>query len=149
MAIVGGASGGVPASSRARFPCPAAGAEVVHVAPHVAATHCSLPSHPLGLAYPSCTPSIPVLVDVLDNSSVFIKLDVLATQSSCWTCLPLPSRYHERPARMHTQPQPLVFNCARMPMPSRSRSHAKGLANAAAGVQCSLRLHAKAKKMSV
>jgi hypothetical protein len=31
-------------------------------------------------------------------------------------------------------------------MPSRSRLHAKGLADAAAGVQCSLRSHAKAKK---
>jgi len=55
VAIVRGASSGVPASSRARFPCSVAGAEVLHVAPHVAATHYNLASHPLGLAYPSCS----------------------------------------------------------------------------------------------
>jgi hypothetical protein len=48
-AIIGGAGSGAPASSRARFPCPAGGADV-HAAQLVATVYVQ----PLGLAHTSC-----------------------------------------------------------------------------------------------
>lgn len=41
----------------------------------------------------SNTPSIPILVDVMSNSVIFAKPDVLVTRASSWTFLPLPLRW--------------------------------------------------------